>query len=226
MQGALKLGVAIAAFAVVPTIASAQLGGLGDLGDLGDVVNDVVDELDEVIDEVDEVVDEVEGVVEDITDSYADVDVDLSGEDGLEADVCVGLGNDCDEDGGGIGVNIGISGGGGGGSPGGGSPGGGGGGGGGGGLLLDPRFTGAIGPGTPQVCFYTLPNFGGQSFCLYAGNGFLPLLGEWADRIASIQVIGQVSALICDNANLTGSCLVIRESIPIVASRVFSIQLL
>jgi hypothetical protein len=219
IKGAVKLGVAAAAFALVPSVASAQLG---DLGGLGDVVDDIVDEVNDIIDGG-------EDGVEETTDGEVDVDADV----GLdETNVCIGLGNDCDEGGG---VNIGIGGGGlgggdggGGGNGGGGGGGGGngGGGGGGGGPLLDPRATGAIGPGTPQVCFYTLPNFGGQSFCLYAGNGFLPLLGEWADRIASIQVIGQATALICDNANLTGSCLVIRESMSTVGTRVFSIQLL
>jgi hypothetical protein len=228
------MGVAVGAIALLPAAAYALTG-------LGDVVGDIVEEVDKVVDEVEE-------VVEEITHSFADVDVDLDGSGGIEADVCVGLGADCGEDdgsgGGGSGGGGSGGGGGGGGSGGGGSGGGGGGGGsgggsgggggggsgggggGGGGPLFDPLAVGAIGPGAPQVCFYALPNYGGQSFCLYAGSGFLPMLGIWADRIASIQVIGRISVMICDNVNLTGSCLVVVQDTPRIVTSVFSIQLL
>jgi hypothetical protein len=97
----------------------------------------------------------------------------------------------------------------------------------GGGLpLLDPRTTDAIGPGMAHVCFYALPNFEGESLCLHAGNGLMPLLGDWADRISSIEVIGQALALVCDGTNLTGICQIVTESMPTVFTKILSLQVL
>jgi len=212
-MGTIKLGVVAAGFMLVPSVASAQLGGLGGV-------------LDDVIDEVNDVVDDVEGAVEDGTEDNADADIDVD-LDTENPTVCITLGGDCDEDGGALTLNLGAGGGGegegGGGGGGGGNPGGGGGGGGGnpgggggGGLVrLDPAATGAIPAGANgMVCFYTLPNFGGQEFCLTNLQGLMPLLGGWDNLIASIRIIGTVSALICDGEQFTGACMLVTESMP------------
>jgi hypothetical protein len=193
---AFKLGVAVVAIAVVPSMAAAQVSGLSEPGDL---VGEVV------VDELDEVAGDVGDIVEDASDESGG---NASGGDSGGSNGSGGVGN---SGGGGGDNNVGVGGGGGGGVN---VP------------LLDPRVTGAIVPATSQVCFYALPNFGGESLCLHAGDGFLPLLGEWADRIGSIQLIGQIAALVCDNENFTGICLLVTENMPVVSTRIFSIQVL
>ena len=165
--------------------------------------------LGEPGDIVDDAVDEMDGVIDDV----GGVDEEPSDEDG-DSGNAGGSNVDGGPSGGG---NGGVGNGGGGNAEGGagaGFP------------LLDPRTTETIGPGTPQVCFYALPNFEGESLCLHAGNGLMPLLGDWASRISSIQVIGQALALVCDSTNLMGTCQIVTESMPIVSTPIFSIQVL
>lgn len=68
-------------------------------------------------------------------------------------------------------------------------------------------------PGTSdQVCFYESPNFRGASFCARPGESRASL-GSWNDRIASIDVRGDAQALVCEDSNYRGRCVVVSRDI-------------
>lgn len=63
-----------------------------------------------------------------------------------------------------------------------------------------------------QVCFYTGANFTGAHFCASIGTSAPRLPARWNDRIASIEVIGPVSAKVCSDRAYSGQCLVLDSS--------------
>ena len=68
-------------------------------------------------------------------------------------------------------------------------------------------------PGTAdRVCFYESPNFRGASFCARPGER-LSSLGSWDDRIGSIDVRGEAQALVCEDRNFRGRCVVVSRDI-------------
>lgn len=71
-------------------------------------------------------------------------------------------------------------------------------------------------PGRPgsydRVCFYDEPNFRGASLCARPGER-LTSLGGWNDRIESINVRGDAEALVCEDRNFRGRCVVVSRDI-------------
>lgn len=72
-------------------------------------------------------------------------------------------------------------------------------------------------PGRPigrdaEVCFYERANFRGASFCAEPGDR-LARLGSWNDRISSIEVSGGAQALVCENNNFNGRCVVVSRDV-------------
>ena len=71
-------------------------------------------------------------------------------------------------------------------------------------------------PGRPgrndQVCFYEDNNFRGDSFCARPGER-LRSLGNWNDEISSIRVRGNAEALVCQDNNFRGRCVVVTRDI-------------
>lgn len=72
-------------------------------------------------------------------------------------------------------------------------------------------------PGRPvrrdaEVCFYERTNFRGASFCAEPGDR-LARLGSWNDRISSIEVSGGAQALVCENNNFNGRCVVVSRDV-------------
>jgi uncharacterized protein YraI len=72
-------------------------------------------------------------------------------------------------------------------------------------------------PGRPvgrdaEVCFYERANFRGASFCADPGDR-LARLGSWNDRISSIEVSGSAQALVCQDTNFNGRCVVISRDV-------------
>ncbi len=70
-----------------------------------------------------------------------------------------------------------------------------------------PAPAGDIAPpvGGPSVCFFSEPNFAGESFCALAkdaGN----ISGLWDDRISSIRVAGKVAVQVCQSRDFFGWC--------------------
>lgn len=63
-----------------------------------------------------------------------------------------------------------------------------------------------------QVCFYEDANFRGDSFCARPGER-LSRLGNWNDEISSIRVRGDAEALVCQNTNFGGRCVVVSRDI-------------
>jgi hypothetical protein len=57
-----------------------------------------------------------------------------------------------------------------------------------------------------EACFYDKANFGGQSFCLEAGDIENKLSSKWNDRISSIEISGDISVDLCTDKNLYGLC--------------------
>ena len=60
-----------------------------------------------------------------------------------------------------------------------------------------------------KICFYTGANFTGAHFCATIGTNAPNLPARWNDRIASVEVIGPVSAKVCSDRGYSGQCLVI-----------------
>jgi uncharacterized protein YraI len=72
-------------------------------------------------------------------------------------------------------------------------------------------------PGRPigrdaEVCFYDRPNYRGASFCAEPGDR-LARLGSWNNRISSIEVSGGAQALVCENNNFNGRCVVVSRDV-------------
>lgn len=71
-------------------------------------------------------------------------------------------------------------------------------------------------PGRPgrndRVCFYEDNNFRGDSFCVRPGER-LSSLGNWNDEISSIRVRGDAQALVCQDNNFRGRCVVVTRDI-------------
>jgi uncharacterized protein YraI len=63
-----------------------------------------------------------------------------------------------------------------------------------------------------QVCFYEDNNFRGDSFCARPGER-LSSLGNWNDEISSIRVRGNAEALVCQDNNFRGRCVVVTRNI-------------
>lgn len=63
-----------------------------------------------------------------------------------------------------------------------------------------------------QVCFYDRPNFRGARFCAEPGDR-IARLGSWNDRISSINVSGGAEALVCENVNFGGRCIVVSRDV-------------
>lgn len=70
-----------------------------------------------------------------------------------------------------------------------------------------------IRPGrTDRVCFYEHVNFRGDSFCVRPGER-LSNLGRWNDEISSIDVRGDAQALVCEDRNFNGRCVVVSRDL-------------
>lgn len=65
---------------------------------------------------------------------------------------------------------------------------------------------------TDRVCFYDGTNFSGSSFCVKPGER-ISSLGSWNDRIESIDVRGDAEALVCQDNNFRGRCVVVSRDI-------------
>lgn len=57
-----------------------------------------------------------------------------------------------------------------------------------------------------QVCFYEHVNYRGASFCARPGERDRRLNGFWNDRISSIRVQGNASAVVCEDFGFNGRC--------------------
>ncbi len=67
-------------------------------------------------------------------------------------------------------------------------------------------------PGRDEVCFYENTNFRGDSFCARPGDN-LARLGRWNDEISSIRVRGFAEALVCEDSNFRGRCIIISRDV-------------
>lgn len=81
-----------------------------------------------------------------------------------------------------------------------------------GGFDMRPDRPGRPGSSRDRVCFYEHVYFGGSSFCARPGER-LARLGGWNDRISSIDVRGDAEALVCDDANFRGRCVVVSRDL-------------
>lgn len=61
-------------------------------------------------------------------------------------------------------------------------------------------------PEVAEVCFYDKSNFGGQSFCMEAGDLANKLPTNWDNRISSLTIEGDISVDLCSDKNLYGTC--------------------
>lgn len=69
------------------------------------------------------------------------------------------------------------------------------------------------GPG--EVCFYEGTNYSGASFCLTSGVNYPDLALMGADnRISSVKVTGEVSTLMCKDANYEHYCVLLVQDHP------------
>ena len=75
----------------------------------------------------------------------------------------------------------------------------------------DDSFPGPI-IGDGRVCFYEHINYGGDRFCMLAGQSRRSL-GDWNDEISSIRVYDDAEALVCQHTNFQGRCAVIDRSV-------------
>lgn len=66
-------------------------------------------------------------------------------------------------------------------------------------------------------CFYVLPNFQGQPFCIQP-NQRVPALAALNDRLMSVQIPPGVRVTMCQDINFGGRCASYTESIPTFAS--------
>lgn len=66
-------------------------------------------------------------------------------------------------------------------------------------------------------CFYVMPNFQGQSFCIQP-NQRVPALAALNDRLMSVRIPPGVRVTMCSDANFQGRCAPFTESIPSFAT--------
>ncbi len=66
-------------------------------------------------------------------------------------------------------------------------------------------------PEEAKVCFFTLPDFKGKSFCSKPGTKMGQLSNRWNDRISSIKVY-RARTKVCSDGNLDGRCILINGS--------------
>ena len=66
-------------------------------------------------------------------------------------------------------------------------------------------------------CFYVLPNFQGQSFCIQP-NQRVPALAALNDRLMSVRIPPGLRVTMCSDANFQGKCAPFTESIPSFAT--------
>lgn len=66
-------------------------------------------------------------------------------------------------------------------------------------------------------CFYVLPNFQGQPFCIQP-NQRVPALAALNDRLMSVKIPPGVRVTMCSDANFQGRCAAFTESIPSFAT--------
>lgn len=57
-----------------------------------------------------------------------------------------------------------------------------------------------------KACFYMNAFYGGQSFCLEAGQRRMHLNGAYNDEISSLKVFGGASVRVCTDTNMGGRC--------------------
>ena len=74
---------------------------------------------------------------------------------------------------------------------------------------------------TPQVCFYTQPDFGGRFFCETGQRRVNEVDVKWRDQIKSVQVINNASVLICEEFNRDGECQLISKDDPELSPKLF-----
>ena len=60
-------------------------------------------------------------------------------------------------------------------------------------------------PVSPSACFYEGPGYSGGGFCAEDGDTYNSL-GNFGNRISSVQVFGGATTTICSDANLYGTC--------------------
>lgn len=65
---------------------------------------------------------------------------------------------------------------------------------------------------TGSVCFYEHVNYQGDRFCVRPGQD-LRSLGSWNDQISSIDVVGGAQALICEDVDFRGRCVVVSRDV-------------
>lgn len=70
-----------------------------------------------------------------------------------------------------------------------------------------------------RVCFYEDFNYRGNSFCARPGQRDRRLDGRWNDRISSIRVEGNASALVCQDFGYRGRCANVNTSIRRIGGR-------
>ena len=63
------------------------------------------------------------------------------------------------------------------------------------------------------ACFYTNQNFGGNHFCVRAGDRLPKLPGNFGDNISSIQVFGRARVQVFDDRDYRGPNYVFRGSV-------------
>lgn len=72
------------------------------------------------------------------------------------------------------------------------------------------------GPGShgerDQACFYERSNFRGDSFCADPGDR-IARLGRWDDEIGSIRIRGDAEALVCQDEDFDGRCVVVTRDV-------------
>jgi hypothetical protein len=66
-------------------------------------------------------------------------------------------------------------------------------------------------------CFYVLPNFQGQSFCIQP-NQRVPALAALNDRLMSVRIPPGMRVTMCSDTNFQGRCAAFTESIPSFAT--------
>ena len=66
-------------------------------------------------------------------------------------------------------------------------------------------------------CFYVLPNFQGQSFCIQP-NQRVPALAALNDRLMSVRIPPGMRVTLCSDTNFQGKCAAFTESIPSFAT--------
>ena len=62
------------------------------------------------------------------------------------------------------------------------------------------------------ACFYSSPNFRGDSFCVDEGESLNRLGRDWDRRIRSVEIFGDAQVDLCSDRNLYGSCVTLRAN--------------